>query len=66
MAQPIVYRELNTESEREVINIGALEIRDGRFRGIIRKAGALLKRTGTRSTENQEYKVISVAQPLQP
>jgi hypothetical protein len=66
LAQPIVYRELNTESEREVINIGALEIRDGRFRGIIRKAGALLKRTGTRSTENQEYKVISVAQPLQP
>ena len=66
LAQPIVYRELNTESEREVINIGALEIRDGRFRGLIRKAGALLKRTGTRSTENQEYKVISVAQPLQP
>ena len=66
LAQPIVYRELNTESEREIINIGALEIREGRFRGIIRKAGALLKRTGTRATENQEYKVISVAQPLQP
>jgi hypothetical protein len=66
LAQPIVYRELNTESEREIINIGALEIREGRFRGIIRKAGALLKRTGTRTTENQEYKVISVAQPLQP
>ena len=66
LAQPIVYRELNTESEREVINIGALEIRDSRFRGIIRKAGALLKRTGTRTTENQEYKMISVAHPLQP
>ena len=66
LAQPIVYRELNTESEREIINIGALEIREGRFRGIIRKAGALLKRTGIRTTENQEYKVISVAQPLQP
>ena len=66
LAQPIVYRELNTESEREIINIGALEIREGRFRGIIRKAGALLKRTGNRTTENQEYKVISVAQPLQP
>jgi hypothetical protein len=66
LAQPIVYRELNTESEREIINIGALEIREGRFRGILRKAGALLKRTGTRSTENQEYKVISVAQPLHP
>lgn len=66
LAQPIVYRELNTESEREIINIGALEIREGRFRGIIRKAGALLKRTGPRATENQEYKVISVAQPLQP
>ena len=66
LAQPIVYRELNTESEREIINIGALEIREGRFRGIIRKAGALIKRTGTRTTENQEYKVISVAQPLQP
>ena len=64
LAQPIVYRELNTESEREIINIGALEIREGHFRGIIRKAGALLKRAGTRTTDTQEYKVISVAQPL--
>ena len=66
LAQPIVYRELNTESEREIINIGALEIREGRFRGIIRKAGALIKRTGTRTKDTQEYKVIQVAQPLQP
>ncbi|MCX6263207.1 MAG: hypothetical protein NTZ47_01520 [Bacteroidetes bacterium] len=66
LAQPVVYRELNTESEREIINIGALEIREGRFRGIIRKAGALLKRTGTRTKDTQEYKVIQVAQPLQP
>lgn len=66
LTQPVVYRELNTESEREIINIGALEIREGRFRGIIRKAGALLKRTGTHRKESQEYKVISVAHPLQP
>jgi|694.fasta_scaffold00398_5 hypothetical protein len=66
LAQPIVYRELNTESEREIINIGALEIREGHFRGIIRKAGALLKRAGTRPTDTQEYKVITVAQPLHP
>jgi len=66
LAQPVIYQELNTESEREIINIGALEIREGRFRGIIRKASALLKSTGTRTKETQEYKVISVAQPLQP
>jgi hypothetical protein len=66
LAQPVVYQELNTESEREIINIGALEIREGHFRGIIRKAGALLKRAGTRPTDTQEYKVISVAQPLHP
>lgn len=66
LAQPVIYQELNTESEREIINIGALEIREGHFRGIIRKAGALLKRAGTRPTDTQEYKVITVAQPLHP
>jgi anti-sigma factor RsiW len=66
LAQPVIYQELNTESEREIINIGALEIREGHFRGIIRKAGALLKRAGTRPPDTQEYKVITVAQPLHP
>jgi len=64
LAQPVVYRELNTESERETITIGALELREGRFRGIMRKAEAFLKRTGNRTIDNRDYKVVSVAQPL--
>jgi len=64
LAQPVVYRELNTESERETITIGALELREGRFRGIMRKAEAFLKRTGNRTVDNRDYKVVSVAQPL--
>jgi anti-sigma factor RsiW len=64
LAQPVVYRELNTESERETLTIGALELREGRFRGIMRKAEALLKRTGNRTIDNRDYKVVSVAQPL--
>jgi len=64
---PVATSTLSSRPQMQgIINIGALEIREGHFRGIIRKAGALLKRAGTRPTDTQEYKVITVAQPLHP
>lgn len=64
LAQPVIYQELNTESERETITIGLIEMREGRFRGIIRKAGALLKRTGPRPENTTPYKIVPTVQPL--
>jgi hypothetical protein len=60
----VIYRELDTESERQTITIGTMEIREGKIRGAWRKLGALLK-TPTQRNNVISNSTISTEQPLQ-
>lgn len=59
----VIYRELDTESERQTITIGTMEIREGKLRGTWRKLGALLK-TPTQRNNVVSNNNISTEQPL--
>jgi len=65
-AQKLVYKELDIQSTRETITIGTMEIREGKVRGIIRRAQALFKNKNSSSTQPaDEYKVLPAVQIIQ-
>jgi len=65
-AQKLVYKELDIQSTRETITIGTMEIREGKVRGIIRRAQALFKNKNSSTTQPaNEYKVLPAVQIIQ-
>ena len=63
LAQQVIYRELDTESERTTINIGTIQVREGKARGIWRKIGAILKSPAQRNNTGDDTS-ITPQQPL--
>ncbi|MFM9021673.1 MAG: hypothetical protein ACKOOA_10140 [Sediminibacterium sp.] len=63
LAQQVIYRELDTESERTTITIGAVELREGKVRGVWRKLGAILKSPAQRNNTGDNGS-IATQQPL--
>lgn len=63
--QSVVYEELDIQSTRETITIGTMEIREGKVRGIIRRAQALFKNKGNNPKPAAEYKVLPAVQIIQ-
>lgn len=60
LTQQVIYKELDTETDRNTITIGTMELREGRVRGVWRKLGALLKSPTDRNNSNG----IATQQPL--
>jgi hypothetical protein len=63
LAQQVIYRELDTESERTTITIGSVEMREGKVRGVWRKLGAILKSPAQRNNTGDNGN-IATQQPL--
>lgn len=63
LAQQVIYRELDTESERTTINIGTIQVREGKARGVWRKIGAILKSPAQRNNTGDDTS-ITTQQPL--
>lgn len=63
LAQQVIYRELDTESERTTITVGSVEMREGKVRGVWRKLGAILKSPAQRNNTGDDGG-IATQQPL--
>lgn len=63
LAQQVIYRELDTESERTTITIGSVEMREGKVRGVWRKLGAIIKSPAQRNNTSDNSS-ITTQQPL--
>lgn len=63
LAQQVIYRELDTESERTTITIGSVEMREGKVRGVWRKLGAIIKSPAQRNNTGDNSS-IATQQPL--
>lgn len=63
--QSVVYEELDIQSTRETITIGTMEIREGKVRGLVRRAQALFKNKGSNPQARAEYKVLPAVQIIQ-
>jgi len=64
--QSVIYKELDIQSTRETITIGTMEIREGKIRGIIRRAQALFKNKNNITSQPAEaYKVLPAVQIIQ-
>ena len=64
LAKQVIYRELDTESDRTTITIGTVELREGKIRGVWRKLGALLKSPDQQNSSGSNSSSISTQQPL--
>ena len=63
LAQQVIYRELDTESERTTITVGSVEMREGKVRGVWRKLGAILRSPAQRNNTGDNSS-IATQQPL--
>lgn len=63
--QSVVYEELDIQSTRETITIGTMEIREGKVRGLVRRAQALFKNKKSITQPAGEYKVLPAVQIIQ-
>lgn len=52
VAQPAVYKELDTDDEKKSLYLGSLEINKDKLRGFFRKAGNLLRSKAKQEEEN--------------
>ncbi len=54
IAEPAIYRELDTDDENKSFYLGTLEINKDKFRGLFRKAGSILRNKSKTDEEKTE------------